>query len=195
MTMMDFPFFGNALWVDFLNTEPALPDGSQGDLIATPDAFDRWARAAGLASAEGLFVPDQAEMEEVLLFRTLLREGAKSLTASQPPPVATIAAVNQKLAHSPLISTLVESGVGWDLISRPKASPVAGLLGKVAADFAGTLVSKRSDKLRRCGHQGCAMLFIDTSKNGKRRWCSMETCGNREKAAGHRARMRRSATK
>ncbi|WP_324830290.1 CGNR zinc finger domain-containing protein [Pseudomonas saxonica] len=32
------------------------------------------------------------------------------------------------------------------------------------------------------------MLFIDTGKNGKHRWCSMEACGNRTNAAGYRAR-------
>lgn len=108
-------------------------------------------------------------MEEVLLFRALLREGAESRTANRAPPAATVAAVNQKLAHSPIISTLVERGAGWELASHSRASPVVGLLGKVAADFASTLVSGRSDKLRRCGHHGCVMLFIDTSKNGKRR--------------------------
>ncbi|TIU06903.1 MAG: CGNR zinc finger domain-containing protein, partial [Mesorhizobium sp.] len=32
----------------------------------------------------------------------------------------------------------------------------------------------------------CGWLFLDTSRGGKRRWCSMRTCGNREKVSRHR---------
>ena len=192
MAALDFPFLGNALWVDFLNTEPVLPGGGTGDLIDRPEAFGRWARAAGEIEPHDPFEPDQGEMQETLRFRAVLREGAESLLAGRAPPKITVSAINEKLARSPVVSTLVEKGAGWELASRPMAGTASALLGKVAADFAHTLVSGRPDRLRRCEHPGCVMLFIDTSKNGKRRWCSMETCGNREKAAGHRARIKRS---
>ncbi|WP_443691321.1 CGNR zinc finger domain-containing protein [Pseudomonas sp.] len=38
-------------------------------------------------------------------------------------------------------------------------------------------------KIKQC--EGCTWLFIDTSKNHRRRWCSMATCGNRAKAQRH----------
>lgn len=99
--------------------------------------------------------------------------------------------MNEKLACSPVTSLLVEKEVGWDLTPRFMADKANALLGSIAADFARMLVSWRPNRLRRCEHPDCVMLFIDTSKNGRRRWCSMETCGNREKAAGHRARAKR----
>lgn len=40
------------------------------------------------------------------------------------------------------------------------------------------------DRIRACGR--CAWLFLDSSRGGRRRWCSMSTCGNREKASRHR---------
>lgn len=187
-----FPFFGNALWIDFLNTQPALPGGGRGDLIDRPEAFELWARAAGVLGPHDPFASDQGEMEAVRCFRATLREGAESLLIGSPPPKTTIGAVNEMLARSPVVSALVEKDTGWDLTSRFAAGMATALLGKVAANFAQTLVSGRPDRLRRCEHPGCVMLFIDTSKNGKRRWCSMETCGNREKAAGYRARAKRS---
>jgi len=187
-----FPFLGNALWVDFLNTEPALPGGGRGDLVGRPEAFGRWARAAGKLGPHDPFEPDQNEMAEVRRFRTVLRAGAESLLAGHTPPKTTVDAVNEKLARSPVVSALVEKGTAWELASRSMAGTTSALLGKVAADFAHTLISGRPDRLHRCEHPGCVMLFIDTSKNGKRRWCSMETCGNREKAASHRARAKRS---
>ncbi len=192
MSDHDFPFLGNALWVDFLNTQPALRGGGTDELINSPEAFSRWAVAAGEFGLDDLFTPDQGEMEEALRFRAVLREGAGSLLAGAAPSKNTVAAVNEKLACSPVVSLLVEKNVGWDLVHRFVAGPATALLGRIAADFTRTLLSGQSDRLGRCEHPGCVMLFIDTSKNGKRRWCSMETCGNREKAAGHRARTKRS---
>jgi len=192
METREFSFVGNALWVDFLNTEPARPGGGgRDDLVSTPGAFARWANAAGLIGSGDPFQPDEAWLEEARRFRTTLREGAEALLADRSPPKATIAAVNERLARSPVVSALSEGGSGWEIMPRFDAPAADALLGRLAADFAGTLASGRTGRLRRCEHPNCVMMFIDTSKNGKRRWCSMETCGNREKAAGHRARTRK----
>ncbi|WNB93371.1 CGNR zinc finger domain-containing protein [Bacillus sp. NEB1478] len=53
---------------------------------------------------------------------------------------------------------------------------------KSAADF---LVSNEIGKLKECEGGGCGWLFLDTSRNHSRRWCSMEDCGNRAKARRH----------
>jgi predicted RNA-binding Zn ribbon-like protein len=53
---------------------------------------------------------------------------------------------------------------------------------KSAADF---LTSSELKRLKECEGGGCGWLFIDTSRNHSRRWCSMEDCGNREKARRH----------
>jgi len=39
-----------------------------------------------------------------------------------------------------------------------------------------------------CGADNCALIYLDTSRPGNRRWCSMERCGNRAKVRGHRSR-------
>ncbi|WP_121614349.1 CGNR zinc finger domain-containing protein [Mesobacillus foraminis] len=51
-----------------------------------------------------------------------------------------------------------------------------------------TLDNISIDRIRECEHQDCILHFVDTSKSGKRRWCSMELCGNRQKAAEFYAR-------
>lgn len=51
-----------------------------------------------------------------------------------------------------------------------------------------TLDSTSIDRIRECEHPECILYFVDTSKSGKRRWCSMELCGNRQKAAEFYAR-------
>jgi predicted RNA-binding Zn ribbon-like protein len=69
-------------------------------------------------------------------------------------------------------------------------APVAFALARVAAD-AIDLLAHRADRLARCELPGCGALLLSRSRGERRRWCSMETCGNRAKAAAFRARARK----
>jgi predicted RNA-binding Zn ribbon-like protein len=60
------------------------------------------------------------------------------------------------------------------------------MLWAVARDATDLLTTGRLERIRECpGADGCGWLFYDTSRNGKRRWCSMEACGNRSKGRRH----------
>jgi predicted RNA-binding Zn ribbon-like protein len=60
---------------------------------------------------------------------------------------------------------------------------------KVARDAVGLLASGPLDRVKRCpGNEDCGWVFLDTSKNSSRRWCSMAGCGNRTKARRHARR-------
>ena len=48
--------------------------------------------------------------------------------------------------------------------------------------------AREHDRIKMCPGENCGWLFIDETKNGRRTWCSMESCGNRAKAARHYAR-------
>jgi predicted RNA-binding Zn ribbon-like protein len=50
------------------------------------------------------------------------------------------------------------------------------------------LCSDQASRIRICASEGCGWAFLDQSKNGTRRWCSMKLCGNREKAARFKAK-------
>ncbi|MBE5102336.1 CGNR zinc finger domain-containing protein [Priestia aryabhattai] len=54
-----------------------------------------------------------------------------------------------------------------------------------------TLDTIPTHRIRNCEHPECRLSFVDTSKSGKRRWCSMELCGNRQKAAEFYARKKK----
>jgi len=53
---------------------------------------------------------------------------------------------------------------------------------------ADVLVNGELGRVRECADARCHRVFLDTTKNGLRRWCDMGTCGNRAKAARHRAK-------
>ena len=60
----------------------------------------------------------------------------------------------------------------------------------VVESAADALVIGELARIRRCADGRCPRVFYDGTKNGRRRWCDMATCGNRAKAARHRVRMR-----
>jgi predicted RNA-binding Zn ribbon-like protein len=72
----------------------------------------------------------------------------------------------------------------WD---NPRALllPIAHAMGALVCE-------KDFSFVRQCEGQGCTLWFLDVSKTHARRWCSMAVCGNRAKAAAHRARTRKS---
>jgi len=58
----------------------------------------------------------------------------------------------------------------------------------IVESAADSLVAVELVRVRRCADPRCHRVFLDATKNGLRRWCEMGTCGNRAKAARHRAR-------
>ncbi|MEV6491378.1 CGNR zinc finger domain-containing protein [Actinoplanes sp. NPDC051633] len=66
------------------------------------------------------------------------------------------------------------------------ASAILGAFARDALELIGD--PARRSRLRECSGHNCKLLFLDTSRPGNRRWCSMERCGNRNKVRSHRAR-------
>lgn len=73
--------------------------------------------------------------------------------------------------------------VEWE--GATSASCALSLVARDAIDLVG---SGELARVRECAADDCARIFLDRSRPGTRRWCSMATCGNRAKARGHRSR-------
>jgi predicted RNA-binding Zn ribbon-like protein len=72
----------------------------------------------------------------------------------------------------------------WDWAEDPDS--LDRVLWVVARSAGELLTSDQLDRVRQCADdRGCGYLFLDTSRNRSRRWCSMESCGNRAKARRH----------
>ena len=77
---------------------------------------------------------------------------------------------------------------GWDV--DVKSGTALALLAPVLWSAGDLLAGPRLDRVRRCANPECGWLFLDDSRAGKRRWCSMTSCGNRAKARRHYHRSR-----
>src|SRR6185437_14794355 len=80
-----------------------------------------------------------------------------------------------------------EDGFAWTWSGRA-LDAVLWPISRAAADLLVSDAERR--KVRQCGAGDCEWLFLDTSKNRSRQWCSMQSCGNREKARRHYQRVR-----
>ena len=69
---------------------------------------------------------------------------------------------------------------------------VRAQLAAIALDAVQLLGGEAAERIRGCEGDGCALLFVDSSRSGDRRWCSMAACGNRAKVAEFRRRRRES---
>jgi len=72
----------------------------------------------------------------------------------------------------------------------PVGDAFAGLMIPIVESAADALILGELPRVRRCADVACTRVFFDNTKNARRRWCDMATCGNRAKAARHRARAR-----
>ncbi|MFF4225714.1 CGNR zinc finger domain-containing protein [Streptomyces abikoensis] len=81
-------------------------------------------------------------------------------------------------------------GADGRLVRRLAGPPDCGaLLGQVARDAVDLLTDPVArGQLRRCEGENCPLIYLDTSRGRRRRWCSSEVCGNRERVARHRRR-------
>lgn len=76
--------------------------------------------------------------------------------------------------------------------SREWALPITArqVLATVARDAVDLFTGPRATRLRQCAGDNCHLVFVDTSRPGRRRWCSMNRCGNRSKVSSFRTRNR-----
>jgi predicted RNA-binding Zn ribbon-like protein len=193
----DFLLVGNLLWLDFVNTEP-MRNGERVDLLPElGDLVDWLETAAGLP-------PDQARrarrwegkdegsevLREARALRAALREGAERLARGKAVGERAVAAINRVLGSRPAYRELVREGKRWMSRERPASTSPYHLLVPIAESAAWLLEHGDPSLVRRCEGSSCVLLFYDTTRNRSRRWCSMEGCGSRAKAAAYYRRAR-----
>lgn len=123
------------------------------------------------------------ELASALTLRDALRRGLEAAALGERLARRDLETLNSYAADEPPIVALSPRGE----LLRIATEPVRCALAAIARDGIGVIASRARD-LRRCG--GCDAYFLDGSRGARRRWCSMERCGNRAKVAGYRARHR-----
>ena len=179
------------LSLDFANTVK-FSRGRQIDSLQTPEALRDWLEAGGLleraGDADAMLSPAVARivLTEAHRLRTEVRQLFEAHSARSTPSPATLYALNRVLDSSARTRVLetVDEGLILREIERGDAAIV--LLAPIALAAARLVTRVDPARLGECAAPECGTWFVDTSKGGRRRWCSMARCGNRTKAARHR---------
>jgi predicted RNA-binding Zn ribbon-like protein len=180
------------LALSFANTFE-LSRGRIRDRIATPDDLRGWlAREVDDKASiiESLRSPPVARTvhDEALRLRSAIRELLATYSAGTAAGPGTILVINRALVTSTISHEVVVSGGVLTVREEERCESPLALLAPIARSAGMLLASVDRGRLRRCAAPRCPVWFVDSSKGGRRRWCSMARCGNRRKAARHRER-------
>ena len=186
------------LWLDFVNTDAAAQTPG-GDLLRDFEALVVWFQAEGAVDDErAAGIRRRAVLQPAAAAATLvdarrvraslrvLAERGHLIEHVRDEAVLEINRVLGRSAGTRRLDPRAEGGYARAFV--PTGDAFAGLMIPIVESAADSLVAAELVRVRRCADPRCHRVFLDGTKNGLRRWCDMGTCGNRAKAARHRAR-------
>jgi predicted RNA-binding Zn ribbon-like protein len=183
-SLAELPFIAGDVALDFVNTAELRDDPLAGDVLVTPADLVGWGRRYGLL-AERSDDADDAELRAAVETRELLYR----VFADRLGGVAAAPADLTKLAEAAAEAYAAASLVaGEDGRLRWRWDPARPMTVRHTAAIAATelLRDGRLERLKQCPGDHCGWLFLDATKRGNRRWCSMRECGQEAKTARRR---------
>jgi len=189
------------LCLDFANTlnwhasdHPEEEINDYGELLA-------WAAEKGIfpadevraLTAEAARRPDaaQAVLAHAIELREAIYRIVVAVITGEPVAEGDMAILNAVLVETMPRARLVAGANGFEWGWEEAPGALDAMLGPIARSAADLLTSDKLDRVGQCADEGgCGWLFYDRSRNRSRRWCSMESCGNRAKARHHYERVR-----
>ncbi|GGW81111.1 CGNR zinc finger domain-containing protein [Streptomyces lomondensis] len=158
--------------------------GNAVERIPTPNRLVDWLAVSGLAVESCT----TAQLERARELRESIHAAATAAARREPLPASAVQVINDCSIQGRAAAVLTPEGNRqWRLSS---ASSVEDALGIIAADAISIIAGERDGRLALCASPTCRAAFFDTSQSRTRRWCDMNTCGNRQKKARFNAHKR-----
>lgn len=192
-----FLFLGNQLALDFVNTKP-VQNGVAQELLPDFSAVLDWFQAAGVLDTSEVSAlrrnwhdskKTHAALTALLEFRELLREEVVHWERTGKLHIHTLRIVNELLAKHPMLTRVQVHGIAPHIEHWFSPTEPLDLLAPLARSAAELFAEADWKRVRKC--EVCVLHYLDISKKGSRRWCSMQFCGNRAKVAAYAARQRK----
>jgi predicted RNA-binding Zn ribbon-like protein len=174
------PRVGNALCLDFANTVNKRPEPDRDELMSSADLMT-WAAQMGLTVTGRA---QQGGIEPARQLRETVYQTFAAVSRRDSPPESGLGELARCYAMMPRPAGLAPAGESYRLRWPPADAP--GVLWFVAASAIELLTRGPLDRIGQC--PSCRWLFLDTSRNRRRRWCDMQMCGGRDKVQRFRAR-------
>ena len=159
-------------------------DSAAVDTLHAADDLVRWASASRLSLPADTLVVTRKEFSLARAMRAALWRLTRAVLTGDAFGSLDVTVVNHMAARPPLTPHIDSTGsAAWGLPSTGIA-----VLSAVARDGINVLTGTIAGRLRECEGGDCRLVFLDASRPGSRRWCSMERCGNRHKVRQLRGR-------
>jgi predicted RNA-binding Zn ribbon-like protein len=156
--------------------------------LATPADLARWISESGIAPDLTIARLRHMDLEAARDLREAIYDIVAARRRGRAPSLAAVARVNE-FASKPLpIPRLSPQGDRY--AHMPTGASLPSIFSILARDAINLVSSPLIARVRTCANAACTALFLDTSRPGTRRWCSMESCGNLVKVRSYRARLR-----
>ena len=173
-----FPDFrlGSVLATSFTGTLSER-HGNAVERIPTPQRLVDWLTVSGLAVDSCT----TAQLDLARELRESIHAAATAAATQDTLPAAAVQVINDRSLQGRAAAVLTPEGRRrWHLRS---ASSVEDALSVIAADAISIIAGERDGRLALCASPTCRAAFFDTSQSRTRKWCDMNTCGNRQKKA------------
>jgi predicted RNA-binding Zn ribbon-like protein len=191
-------FVGNQIALDFLNTA-LMSNGEPVELLTDAAAVAQWMVHAGLLTEQAAQKLQRAWEQSpraskaviaLRRFRDRLRTAVFAFEAGSGVSGEFLDELNSLLRTHPMFRVVEADGNGGYIQTMSFEPQLPDdLLGPLAEDTMMLLTRAAADRVRKC--EGCPVHFLDVSKKGSRRWCSMSLCGNKVKVAAYQQRQRK----
>jgi predicted RNA-binding Zn ribbon-like protein len=193
----DLPRVGGDLCLDYVNTVDTWQRTDRVDYLSDYQALVAWAaRAGALPTSQAERLLDGAATRQPQAHRVHVRAVALRdalfhvlVPGKRRTAESWLEIVNEELESAMRALRLRPAQSGYELVST-SGDELDQMLWPVLRAATQLATSPGLERVRSCPGEDCGWLFLDTSKAGRRRWCSMAICGNRMKTKRHRARAR-----
>ncbi|HTW59474.1 MAG TPA: ABATE domain-containing protein [Terriglobales bacterium] len=204
-----FDLMGGPVCLDFINTLDDRFKSEPKELLASYVDLVRFAEDTGILGSpqvDRLFALSQGSPEaagRALRAGIQLREAMYAVIwavmTNKPVPQGALITLNQYVQAAAQHSFLVQSGLvqakgRFEWRFEDAAGNFDAPLWPIARSAAELLASEELEFVRACASETCQWLFLDVSKNHRRRWCDMTRCGNRAKVRRFYRRKKKGAS-
>jgi predicted RNA-binding Zn ribbon-like protein len=182
-TDMEFKWLGGRTSLNFVATVGHRRDRAF-ERMPEPTDLAHWFRGSGLT--DDVVDVSASDLAKARVLREAIYRLFTATRLGKPFDASDLAEVNRWTAR-PLPGTGLGLVRGILAPTRPDLD-ADGLLSLVARDATDLLSGPLARRIRECDRDDCTILFLDESRSGARRWCSMDSCGARSKMSTYRAR-------
>ncbi|MGF0175613.1 CGNR zinc finger domain-containing protein [Streptomyces sp. Marseille-Q5077] len=159
--------------------------GDAVERIPVPQRLIDWLAVSGLAVDSCT----AAQLDLARELRESIHAAATAAAIQKTLPASAVQVINDCSTQGRAAAILTPEGERrWRLSSAPC---VEDALSVIAADAVSIIAGERDGKLALCASPTCQAAFFDTSQSRTRKWCDMNTCGNRQKKARFNANRRK----